>query len=704
MKNAKWFSLIECLVLLGSGVGSIASQQFAFTAAPVSCLLLLNLVNRRRLNQETLEAANTSITHLDQRLSNGIKVLDQQVRTLPSFVDLASVRKTIQQRHDSAIAQLQHSVFNRLNAIEDRDFDQLEQELTYLKTKYSQLSESLATVSQYLERLATNHRVKETESAIVDLRSEVVQLQTKLTEVATTQKQAIPRVMQDEIHQIHRRLNSLPQPFDATALKQEVDGLVKVVGELVTRRDLAKLMAEVEKIKQQHRSLEQTVAPWQSINLIMRKQMETLSSWMANGHPSSTIVAVEQLQATVKQIEDRLNSCSSSANSAELHTEMQTMINKHLTDLQEQFDSVQQYAQNLDRQQKHLSEWMNRLPEMLDASALQTQIKYLTSRLEVTENQLAELVSSRSEYELMVDLSQNVDRFETTRTVLKQALESAQSRVIVAFPYPALDDQLLQSFQAFLDRGGLLDIGWGQLRNEQAAHQARYIHDREIPSISRSLLRKMLSQLTQLKRNYPTQFRFKVLGTSENFLVCDSSYSILGLHSVVTASTFPEMAIGLRTQNSTVIQRLIDRFEHPVLENITIAYLNRAVTRSEMGDRKGAIEDYSSVLALDATHPVAYNNRALLKFELGDQTGAIEDFTAILTIEAQNAVAYFHRGLVRSTMNDTTGAIVDLKEAARLFSVQGDQAKYQHVIAAIHNLRKRCVHAETPNLRLVQEA
>ncbi|HTL90002.1 MAG TPA: tetratricopeptide repeat protein [Leptolyngbya sp.] len=779
MKNEKWLSLVEYLVLIGSGVGSmasIASQQLAFTAAPVSCLLLLNIANRRRLDKETLKSANTSIAHLDQRLSDEMKAIDQHVRTLPSFIDLGSVRKTIQQRQDTAIAQLQHNLSGRMSAIENRDFDQLEQELAHLKTQYSQLSESLATVSQYLNRLATTSRVEGTESAIGELRAEVVQLQSKITEVATSHHQNIPRVMQDEIHQIHRRLNRLPQPFDATALKQEVDGLVKVVGDLVSRRDLAKLMAEVEKIRHQHQSLEQTVAPLRSVNTILRKQMDTLSSWVATGHPNSPAIEVRSLQATVKQLEDRLNTVSGGENLAELHTEMQTMITGQMSHLQKQFAAVQNYAQTLDRQQTQLTEWMGRLPEMLDASALQTQIKYLTSRLEVTESQLATLVtpSATSEYELMFNLSQDVDAFENTRTVLKEALNSARSRVIVVFPYPdraTLDDELIEQFQTFLDRGGSLDIGWGHLSDEQAT-KLNYIYDRETPSRSKHFLKKILNQLTQLKRNYPTQFRFKILGTSENFLVCDSTYSILGLHPVVTASAaFPELAIGLRTQNPKVIRGLIDRFDHPTLENDAIAYCKRAVTRYGLGDRQGAIEDYSSVIELNANYAIAYNNRALIKFELGDHPGAIadlnrailndsqnsipycnrgviwlqmgekvnaiedfsyaihvdpaylnahfqrgltrmrfenkleaiEDFSAMIAIDDQNAVAYFHRGLVRSTMGEKAGAIRDLKEAAWLFSIQGDQAKHQHAIEAIYKLRKRFDYAE-PELQIVREA
>ncbi|MBD1844221.1 tetratricopeptide repeat protein [Cyanobacteria bacterium FACHB-63] len=709
MNNAKWLNWVEYLALVGSGFGSIAaiaSQQLAFTAAPVSCLLLLNLINRSRLGQETLETAKTSIAQLDQRFSDDIKQLNLQVCNRPSYVDLANLRKTIQQRHDNSIAQLQHDVSQRISEIEQRKSNQLEQELAQFNTKYSQLSETLATVLQYLDRVATTNRMETAESAIAQLRHEVVQLQTKISEVVASQKQGVPRVLQDELYQIHRRLNSLPQPFDGIALKQEVDGLVKVVGELVTRRDLAKLMAEVEKIRNQHQSLEQTVAPLRSINTIMRKQIDTLSSWVANGHPASPTTQAEKLHTTVTQLEDRLNTLSTGANLA-LQTKIETMINEQLSQLQEQFSSVKDQAHQIDRQQKQLVERMSHLPTMLDASALQTQIKYLTSRLEITESQLATLAqsSTKPDYELMFNLTPSIDPFEQVRTVLKEAIAQARSRLIVVFPYPdraTLDDELLQQFQAFLDRGGVLDLGWGHLGDEASAQQVRYIYDRA-PNPS---LKNILSQLTQLKRSYPTQFRFKVLGTRENFLVCDSTYSILGLQPVATTSSaFPEVAIGLRTQNAVVIQGLIDRFDHPKLEtDSTIAYLNRAMTLYELGDRQGAIKDYSTVIALDPHHRIAYNNRALIQFELGDYVNAIEGFTALLAIENQNPIAYFHRGLVRTAMNDQTGAMRDLKKAAWLFSMQSEPIKQQHAIAAIEKLRKRSVCQEPQTVQMVREA
>jgi tetratricopeptide (TPR) repeat protein len=738
MKNSNWLNLTEYLLLISSGVGSIASiasQQLAFTAAPVSFLLMLNLVNRRRHDQDVLESANLNIAQLDQRLSNDLKALDQQVRSLPSVNDLANLRQTIQQRQNNAIARLQYSMSQRLAPIEGHDLNQIEQDLSQLQRQSAQTADSMQIAMQYLNRVATARRVEGTENAIAQLQTELSQLHSKLNDIITQQKQAVPRALQDEIHQLHRRLNSLPQPFDATALKQDVDGLVKVVGDMVSRRELARLMAEVEKIRQQHRTLEQTVAPMKSVNAIMRKQMDTLSSWVTvkDGNQAMTIKdlkGLETLKDTVSQLEKRLTN----------------------------------------------------LPQILDSSALQSQIKYLTSRLESSEEHLSELAaqldavkfsdSAKSDYGFVFNPSTS-----SGPILLEEALDKAQTRVIVVFPYldrALFDDSLVAKFQAFLDRGGRLDIGLGHLGTSQSDHSARYIYDRCPNSNEKTFLRTVLNQLTQLKRTYPTQFRFKVLGTDENFLVCDNTYSILGVHSVVTTSTpFPEVAVGLRTTNSEVIKGLIDRYNNPLLhKNDAIAHFNRAVTRYELGDKAGAIADYSEVLRIQSNHDVAYNNQALIRYELGDQQGAIAtlnhaissnpqsymaycnrgvirfrqgdktaaiedfnsaiqinskfanaylqrglarlqlgnkigaigDFTAMLRIDAQDPVAYFHRGLARSEMRDRTGAIRDLKEAAWLFSSQGDKARHQQAIAAIHKLRRGLVQSEAPELRLVREA
>jgi tetratricopeptide (TPR) repeat protein len=789
MKSAKWLDISEYLLWAGSGVGSlaaIASQQIAFTAAPMSFLLLLNLVNRRRLTQEVQDNANASIQQLDQRVSENLKTLDQQVRTLPSFLDLASLRKTVLQRSDGAIAQLQQNLSHRIAPLEAHDLGKMQQELSDLRSRHNQLTESVASVSNSLSRLATVNRVEGAEATIAQLKTQINHLQTKLNDLPKAQT-SIPRAVQDQINHLNRRINNLPQPFDATSLRQDVDGLVKVVGDMVSRRELARLMAEVEKIRQQNQTLEQAVIPMKSVNNILRKQVDTLASWVSFKEenveprlvrmPEQTVF--NEMRSTIATLEQRLNHLPNGTDLTQLHTEMQAMVNTHLGKLQQQFASVQQFTQNLDRQQKDLGAWINRLPQILDSSALQSQMKYLTTRLEWTETSLSELrnqVTSdgkpdRSEYELVFNLKASrsqspIEGLSSSRALLEAALDAAISRVIVVFPSPdrsLLDPALMSKFRGLLDRGGSLDIGWGHLGHLPDHSQSRLLHDASQVA-DRDFLQAILSQFTQLKRSYPTQFRFKVLGTDENFLVCVSpreAYGILGVHPVATASKlFPEVAVGLRTTNAEVIRGLIDRFDHPSLNADDIeAYYNRAMTRLELGDKQGAIADYGEVIRIDPDHSVAYNNRALIRAELGNKEGAIadfnrallsnprndiaycnrgmirselgddvgaiedygyaiqvnssctiaylqrgltnlklgnklaavEEFTALIQLDAQNAAAHFHRGAARSKLGDKTGAIRDFKEAAWLFSAQGESEKYQRSIAAMTKLRKRLV-------------
>ena len=701
MNSGKWLDISEYVLWAGSGVGSvasIASQQLAFTAAPLSFLLLLNLVNRRRLDQQAQQSAKASLEQLDQRLSETITTLERQVRTLPSFLDLASLKKSVMQRNEMAIAQVQQNLSQRLAPLETHDLGQMQQDLTQLRGKSLQLTESVASVINRLDRVANDHQVERAEAAIVQLQTEIAQLQTKLSELPKASAQSIPRALQDQINHLNRRLNALPQPFDATSLKQDVDGLIKVMGDLVSRREMARLMAEVEKIRQQNQTLDHTIAPIRATNSIMRRQLDTLSSWLnlknEQGEPLPNLRAPEQavlkeLRGTIAALEHRLNGLPSGADLTKLHAEMQTMVNYHLGKLQQQFSTVQQFTHSLDRQQKDLGDWINRLPQILDTSALQSQMKYLTTRLEWSETTLANLRTqveamvngqqpppANAEYELVFNLrSGHRDQPELvsgSRALLDEALEKARSRLVVVFPYPdhtTLDASLIDKFKAFLDRQGRLDIGWGHLGSLHDSHLPHYIGDRSsAKSAQKSFLQTVLSQLMHLKQQYPQQFRFKVLGTDENFLICDRAYGILGVHPIATASAaFPEVAVGLRTTNAEVIKGLTDRFDNPVLgAHDAEAHYNRAITRQALGDKAGAIADYGDVIKIDPTHSIAHNNRALVSWELGNKAGAISDLNRALLLDPRSCVTYCNRGVVRLEMGDNVGAIADFSYAIEL--------------------------------------
>ncbi|NER78341.1 MAG: tetratricopeptide repeat protein, partial [Leptolyngbya sp. SIO1D8] len=222
-----------------------------------------------------------------------------------------------------------------------------------------------------------------------------------------------------------------------------------------------------------------------------------------------------------------------------------------------------------------------------------------------------------------------------------------------------------------------------------------------------------------LKQNYPDYFSFKILGTDEQFLVCDRTYAIVGLQALPSASsTFPELDLRLKTTEADVINQLLHRFDHPDhLAEDTTAYFNRAITRYDLRDPKGAIADFSQVLRMTPEDAIAANNRGIIWAEQQQYAKALKDFNQALSLEADlfsarcnrgwllmnqgnvdqaivdfdqainadpaSAIPYFYRGMARQKVGDSSESIADYTEAIRhngqvalIYCYRG--AAYQH--------------------------
>jgi tetratricopeptide (TPR) repeat protein len=708
VKHRNWLNITEYLLLIGSGVGTvatIASQQLLFTAAPVSVLFLLNLVNRNRLEELAQEHTESSVAQLDQKVSNEIKSLQKQVQALPSFLDLASLRKSIVHTNQETLIELAEAIELLKHEFQKPEWLILQQTVRQLQEQYVGLTDAVGNVTSQLSQLSRLNlptRVDGLDGTIAQLKTEVAQLRTVINLVSEEQRNNLTtRTLQDDISRINRRLNQLPPPFDASALKQDVNSLIKVVGDMASRRELSQLAGQVEQLSQQNASLEQSVTPIKVATTILKKQLDTIATRIVLNQPSSASPqphVIESLQATVETLEQGLAQLAN-ADVVSVRSQIETIVATHLGKLQQQLQTVQEMTQTLDRQQRDLRDWVTQLPKLLDEVALQNQIKSVATRAEwaeslsqdvqaqvsaAVEQQLdrvrQELHSDRPipEYELVFDVTslrqqQNADASGcTSRAILEQALTSAQARLVIVYPYPlpeTLDSDLILKFRDFLDRQGCLDLGWGHLGNISNGYHPRAIDRRRaINATEKGFLYDVLHQLMELKRQYPDQFRFKVLGTDENFLVCDRSFAILGSQSIPTASVvFPQAAVGLKTRNAEVIQELVDRFEEPTLEiNDVKAYFKRAITRYDLGDRQGAIEDYTEVLEINPTDDVAYNNRGLAFYDLGDRAAAIADFDQAIQHNSENFIAYCNRGVIRSELGDKLGAIEDYTAALHI--------------------------------------
>jgi tetratricopeptide (TPR) repeat protein len=177
----------------------------------------------------------------------------------------------------------------------------------------------------------------------------------------------------------------------------------------------------------------------------------------------------------------------------------------------------------------------------------------------------------------------------------------------------------------------------------------------------------VLHQLLHLKRTYPANFQFKILGTSENFLVSDQTFAVLGIADALKTNTaFPELQLKLKTREPEAIQRLINRFDDPALEaDDLVSHWNRGVTRHDLGDKTGAIADYTQILNHSAEDAITYNYRGIAHYDAGNSPNAIADLTQSIQLNPQQVAAYCNRGFIRAEQSDLTGAIADYTQATQ---------------------------------------
>lgn len=100
-------------------------------------------------------------------------------------------------------------------------------------------------------------------------------------------------------------------------------------------------------------------------------------------------------------------------------------------------------------------------------------------------------------------------------------------------------------------------------------------------------------------------------------------------------------------------------------------YYQRGTFRSYLGDNRGAAEDFSELIGLEATAR-NYYNRGAVRYLLGNNEEAIADFDKVLELNPKFIAAYYHRSNARYNLEDEEGAIADYSEARRLDEEDGE--------------------------------
>ena len=105
------------------------------------------------------------------------------------------------------------------------------------------------------------------------------------------------------------------------------------------------------------------------------------------------------------------------------------------------------------------------------------------------------------------------------------------------------------------------------------------------------------------------------------------------------------------------------------------SYNNRGYAKAESGDKQGAIADFNQAIGIDPQVAITYVNRGAAKHDLGDKQGAIADYSQAIAIDPQWALAYYNRGISKYDLGDKQGACSDYKTAVSL----GNQSTAQYL-------------------------
>ena len=242
-----------------------------------------------------------------------------------------------------------------------------------------------------------------------------------------------------------------------------------------------------------------------------------------------------------------------------------------------------------------------------------TQIEQYFEKYVSEINQLFSTIAPDYNNEIIFDR-------ESSRKVLIETLQTAEKRLILVCPWlsSGIDNELISLCKSFIKRGGILEIGWGNLRDVEQLKQNKRLSDSAL--IVRQDLKEFfkskndkwryssLPKLEELERKYPHQFKIKLIGTHEKYLVSDRAFAMLGSHNFLTSIKSEEREVGIKTNDPKIISDLIERFEKAQNLEGEEVIKDNCRTREEIEDNVSASDYVDENNFIDAkTYPVKIN-------------------------------------------------------------------------------------------------
>ncbi|MEL6762558.1 MAG: hypothetical protein AAFO87_02640, partial [Cyanobacteria bacterium J06607_6] len=241
LSPSRWSPIADYALLLGSGAGAIASiatQNATVATVPMTALVAMGLLNRRRIDRY-LQQTDDNLAILEGQMVSEVSILTEQVSALPTPEAINQLQRSAMEHSDrryvqfsEAIAATESNFRQRLEAIERPDLSHIQQDMAQLQDQYTYVSTTIGNLSKQIERLSHQPRMEATENDVSQLQTEVMQLRVSLESLGSESKTA-QATLQDAVRHLDRRLRQAPNSADPNMLKGEVRELIKAMADLV---------------------------------------------------------------------------------------------------------------------------------------------------------------------------------------------------------------------------------------------------------------------------------------------------------------------------------------------------------------------------------------------------------------------------------------------------------------------------------------
>lgn len=689
MAEQSWLKHTERALIVGSGVGtvaSIAAQNVALASAPLTVLAAVGLLNRSRVERQ-LEEAQEKLARQQRLASHRLTNLSKQVTALPSPEALTNFQRSVLDRNNRTFLRLSQDikgirgyVEGQMESLHPPDLSQIHQDIAQLQDQYASASNTVQNLTTYVQRLATIPRIEGAEAKLSQVRTNLMQTRVTLEALRSETRNAIAN-LQDTLAQVDRRSQDLPRSTDPEQMRAELAELMKTMANLVPQAEFTNLANHVKELTRQQSDLERAL---QKIPVGPVSGVSPSTEAMAKA--DQAIADLDRLSQVVHRLQQQVSRQETAGHTRE---QIQQVASQYLGQVKAQLAQLEGVTQTIAERQRHLSNpWIDPVPDAHHGPGAHPALAQLAQRLQATEAEISALKQQAhseappsSDWILDFPTAAPVESTKpASRHALDHALDQAQRRVLLVWPWASqvtIDDDLLQRFGRLLERGGQLELGWCHQGDQQEGRLLWRISQRwGSESGQLTTLKVALNQLMPLRESYPGRFKFKVMGSAESYLVCDSgpdagpesTYAIVSLKALPTQSvSIAGVEAKLKTSQPSVVQTLIQRFQDPTIApGDVMAFFNRGTTRHDLRDQPGAINDYNRVLTLQPYHAVALNNRGAAQMEMNLPDEAEIDFTEALAQNPRLFAAYCNRGWLRLEQRRYPAAVQDFTQAIEL--------------------------------------